>query len=429
MKIKNFIKINLIMILVIVLSSINVYGKNIIGNSTDATMRDDYFTSTSKQGFSRGSSNTNVVTSNITNSTDIDYLNQERESLEKEISTKESIISYNEEEMSSMLVEIEQLSQQITDKENEVEELLIKAKEINKYVESTQEKLNVAQEEYDTQKEILDDRLVAMYKMGKVEYIDVLLNSDSLSAFLSNYYLISKIVKADSDLLDEVKEKRDSILALEETLKSYQSELDYNIDEATKTKVALTNMKVLKDNKVATLNKEDLEYHNQIEEYRNQIAALEARIKLLVAANASGTPYVGGDFVWPVPGYNKITSKFGMRTHPITGVYKLHTGTDIGAPTGADFVASNKGIVIAAEYNTAYGNYVMIDHGGGIQTLYAHGSQIVVSVGQEVSAGDVVLKVGSTGYATGPHAHFEVRINGTPVEPLTYLQATGYVYN
>ena len=429
MKIKNFIKINLIMILVIVLSSINVYGKNIIGNSTDATMRDDYFTSTSKQGFSRGSSNTNVVTSNITNSTDIDYLNQERESLEKEISTKESIISYNEEEMSSMLVEIEQLSQQITDKENEVEELLIKAKEINKYVESTQEKLDVAQEEYDAQKEILDDRLVAMYKMGKVEYIDVLLNSDSLSAFLSNYYLISKIVKADSDLLDEVKEKRDSILALEETLKSYQSELDYNIDEATKTKVALTNMKVLKDNKVATLNKEDLEYHNQIEEYRNQIAALEARIKLLVAANASGTPYVGGDFVWPVPGYNKITSKFGMRTHPITGVYKLHTGTDIGAPTGADFVASNKGIVIAAEYNTAYGNYVMIDHGGGIQTLYAHGSQIVVSVGQEVSAGDVVLKIGSTGYATGPHAHFEVRINGTPVEPLTYLQATGYVYN
>lgn len=429
MKIKNFIKINLIMILVIVLSSISAYGKNLIGNSTDATMRDDYFTSTSKQGFSRGSSNTNVVMSNITNSTDIDYLNQERESLEKEISTKESIITYNEEEMSVMLVEIEELSQQIADKENEVEELLIKAKDINKYVETTQEKLDAAQEEYDAQKEILDDRLVAMYKMGKVEYIDVLLNSDSLSAFLSNYYLISKIVKADSDLLEEVKEKRDSIQALEETLKTYQSELDYNIDEATKTKVALTNMKVLKDNKVATLNKQDLDYHNQIEEYRNQIAALEARIKLLVAANASGTPYVGGDFVWPVPGYNKITSKFGMRTHPITGVYKLHTGTDIGAPTGADFVASNKGIVIAAEYNTAYGNYVMIDHGGGIQTLYAHGSQIVVSVGQEVSAGEVVLKVGSTGYATGPHAHFEVRINGTPVEPLTYLQATGYVYD
>ena len=229
--------------------------------------------------------------------------------------------------------------------------------------------------------------------------------------------------------MSEVQEKRDSILALEETLKNYQDELEFNIDQATKTKISLTNSKVIKDNKVAALTKDDLEYHKQIEEYRNQIAALEARIKLLAAANASGTPYVGGDFVWPVPGYNGITSKFGMRTHPITGVYKLHTGVDIGAPTGANFVASNKGIVIAAEYNTAYGNFVMIDHGGGIQTLYAHGSQIVTSVGQEVNAGDVVLKVGSTGYATGPHAHFEVRINGTPVEPLTYLQATGYVYN
>jgi murein DD-endopeptidase MepM/ murein hydrolase activator NlpD len=331
--------------------------------------------------------------------------------------------------MSAMLVEIEELSQQIADKENEVNELLLKAEEIEKYVNSTQAKLDVAQKEFDKQKEILDGRLVAMYKMGKVEYIDFLLNSESLSAFLSNYYLVSKIIKADSDLLSEVQEKRDSILALEETLKNYQDELEFNIDEATKTKISLTNSKVIKDNKVATLTKDDLEYHKQIEEYRNQIAALEARIKLLAAANASGTPYVGGDFVWPVPGFNGITSKFGMRTHPITGVYKLHTGVDIGAPTGANFVASNKGIVIAAEYNTAYGNFVMIDHGGGIQTLYAHGSQIVTSVGQEVNAGDVVLKVGSTGYATGPHAHFEVRINGTPVEPLTYLQATGYVYN
>ena len=429
MKLRNIIKINLIMILVIVLCSINSYSKNIIGNSTDATMRDDYFTSTSKQGFSRGESSTNVANTHTTNSTDIEYLNQERDSLEKEITSKESIISYNEEEMSAMLVEIEELSQQISDKENEVDELLLKAEEIEKYVNSTQAKLDVAQEEFDKQKEILDGRLVAMYKMGKVEYIDFLLNSESLSAFLSNYYLVSKIIKADSDLLSEVQEKRDSILALEETLKNYQDELEYNIDEATKTKISLTNSKVIKDNKVATLTKDDLEYHKQIEEYRNQIAALEARIKLLAAANASGTPYVGGDFVWPVPGFNGITSKFGMRTHPITGVYKLHTGVDIGAPTGANFVASNKGIVIAAEYNTAYGNFVMIDHGGGIQTLYAHGSQIVTSVGQEVNAGDVVLKVGSTGYATGPHAHFEVRINGTPVEPLTYLQATGYVYN
>ena len=124
---------------------------------------------------------------------------------------------------------------------------------------------------------------------------------------------------------------------------------------------------------------------------------------------------------WPVPGYTTITSQYGMRTHPITGVYKLHTGTDISAPIGATFVAANDGIVVKAEYNTAYGNMVMIDHGGGISTLYAHGSEILVSVGQTVFKGTAVLKVGSTGYSTGPHAHFEVRVNGNPVKPLDYI--------
>jgi murein DD-endopeptidase MepM/ murein hydrolase activator NlpD len=127
---------------------------------------------------------------------------------------------------------------------------------------------------------------------------------------------------------------------------------------------------------------------------------------------------------WPVPGYTTITSKYGMRTHPITGVYKLHSGVDISAPTGTNFIAAADGVVTKATYNTAYGNMVMIDHGGGISTLYAHGSEIMVQVGQEVKKNDVVLKVGSTGYATGPHAHFEVRINGSTVEPLDYITSS-----
>ena len=124
---------------------------------------------------------------------------------------------------------------------------------------------------------------------------------------------------------------------------------------------------------------------------------------------------------WPVPGYTRITSPFGMRTHPITGIYKLHTGVDIGAPLGSTFVTANDGIVIKAEYNGAYGNMVVVDHGGGVTTLYAHGSQILVEVGQTVLRGDPVLLVGSTGYSTGPHAHFEVRINGQYQNPLDYI--------
>ena len=115
-----------------------------------------------------------------------------------------------------------------------------------------------------------------------------------------------------------------------------------------------------------------------------------------------------------------------MRVHPITGQYKLHTGVDISAPMGVNFIAANDGIVTKAEYNSAYGNMVIIDHGGGISTLYAHGSEILVTVGQIVKKEDPILKVGSTGYSTGPHAHFEVRINGVVTDPLPYI-TTGIV--
>lgn len=128
--------------------------------------------------------------------------------------------------------------------------------------------------------------------------------------------------------------------------------------------------------------------------------------------------------LWPVPGYTRITSTFKMRVHPITGVYKLHTGVDIAAPIGSNFIAVNDGIVVKAGWGGAYGNMVIIDHGGGISTLYAHGSEIVATLGQEIKKGEVALKIGSTGYSTGPHAHFEVRVNNIPQDPMPYITGT-----
>ena len=158
----------------------------------------------------------------------------------------------------------------------------------------------------------------------------------------------------------------------------------------------------------------------QIDEYNTQVAEIEAEIKMM-ALNSIGPDYMGGAMTWPVPGYTSLTSLYGMRVHPITKAYKLHTGVDISAPMGATFVAAADGVVTKATFNKAYGNMVVIDHGGGVQTLYAHGSEILVQVGQQVTKGTQVLKVGSTGYSTGPHAHFEIRINGQTVDPLEYL--------
>ena len=193
-------------------------------------------------------------------------------------------------------------------------------------------------------------------------------------------------------------------------------------DEVERTQIILENTLVVKNNYVTNLTKKEKDLQEQIDQSMVEMRNIEKEIVMLTTANI-GTDYVGGVMAWPVPGYTRITSPFGMRVHPVTGIYKLHTGTDIGAPIGANFIAANDGVVIKAGFNKAYGNMVIIDHGGGVSTLYAHGSEILVTVGQQVKKGDPVLKVGMTGYATGPHAHFEVRVNGEYVQPLNFVDA------
>ena len=145
-----------------------------------------------------------------------------------------------------------------------------------------------------------------------------------------------------------------------------------------------------------------------------------AQIKLLHSINI-GEDFVGGEFIWPAPGYSTITSKFGMRYHPVLKVNNLHKGTDIAMPTGAAIIAANDGVVIKSMYTTGYGNMVMIDHGGGVTTVYGHGSEIVAETGQTVKRGDIIMKAGSTGWSTGPHLHFEIRINGNYVNAVPYI--------
>lgn len=390
---KNIIKINFIILVICVLLTVTVFAEDNIQENQEQI--------------------------NVAENT-LDSLNVQKSDLENQIQQKESEIQYIQEDMSATLLELENLSQEIADKQNEIAEIELQEIELNKYIETTEVELTSLKEKYAKQKKALEARLVAMYKFGNASYLDVLLNSKSLSQFLSNCYYLTIITKTDTNLLKSVEEKRDSIQTLANNLETKKNVLMVSRETREKTQIALSNMKIIKDKRVTELNEQDLALHQEIENYRQQIQSVELEIKKLALANV-GEKYVGGIMAWPVPGYTTITSQYGMRTHPITGVYKLHTGTDISAPIGATFVAANDGIVVKAEYNTAYGNMVMIDHGGGISTLYAHGSEILVSVGQTVFKGTAVLKVGSTGYSTGPHAHFEVRVNGNPVQPLDYI--------
>lgn len=361
-----------------------------------------------------------VYAEEITKDSESSNLQTEQEKLQQQIQDANNELSDVQEELSKNLQQVQELDERINKSQSELDELNIKITKLQTSVDKIQEELKVAEEKYNKQKEVLEQRLVIMYESGDTQYLDVILSSRSVSDFLSNYFLITELTTYDTELLSEMKEKKDRIELSKKKLDNEKQQLATIKQNQMKTAKILENTRTVRENYISKLSDEEKDIQTKIDEYNTRFAEINAEI-LSIAMEGLDTQYIGGELEWPVPGYTRISSKYGMRTHPITGVYKLHTGVDISAPTGANFIAVNDGVVTKAGMNSAYGNMVIIDHGGGVSTLYAHGSEILVQVGQVVKRGEVVLKVGSTGYSTGPHAHFEVRIDGTVTDPMPYI--------
>ena len=347
-------------------------------------------------------------------------LQQKREELQNQINDASGQLEEVQNELSQNLQQVQKLDEKIESSNKELEEINTKISELQTSMDEVQAKLKIAEENYNNQKEKLDNRLIAVYESSDTEYLDVILSSKSISDFLSNYFLITELARHDTELLEDMQSKKAEIEKAKNKLENDKNELATIKANQNKTAKILENTKTVRENYISKLSNSEKEIQAKIDEYNAQFAAINAEI-LAMVKDGIAAEYIGGELAWPVPGYTRISSKYGMRTHPITGVYKLHTGTDISAPMGANFIAANDGIVTKAGYNGAYGNMVIIDHGGGVSTLYAHGSEILVQVGQTVKRGEPVLKVGSTGYSTGPHAHFEVRLNGVVTDPMPYI--------
>ncbi|MCI8383333.1 MAG: peptidoglycan DD-metalloendopeptidase family protein [Clostridia bacterium] len=352
---------------------------------------------------------------------EINDLQTKQEELKNQINEATENLEDVQEELSENLQQVQKLDERIANSQAELDELNTKIAKLQDSIDEVEEKLKIAEERYHRQKEILEVRLVAMYESSDTEYLDVILSSRSVSDFLSNYFLITELANYDTELLEDMKSQKDEIELAKKKLDTQKEQYATMKQNQTKTAKILENTKIVRENYIAKLTDKEKDVQTQIDEYNRQFEEVNKEI-LSLALDGIESQYIGGELAWPIPGYTRITSKYGMRTHPITGVYKLHTGVDVSAPMGANFVATNDGIVVKAGYNGAYGNMVIIDHGGGVSTLYAHGSEIMVQVGDTVKRGEtVVLKVGSTGYSTGPHAHFEVRLNGVVTDPLPYI--------
>ena len=416
---KKFIKVNLIILILITYMSMNSL---ILANENEEEIVEEV----AEEEIQIGIFEKENEEDGKSELTEMDILRLEVEETEADIESFGNQIGVIQEEISLAVAEMAELNQTIYEKELEIQSLRIQQERILGLIAETEALVKASDERYKSQKDLLEKRLVAMYEIGDSSYLQFLLSSTSISNFVSNYYMVTEVISTDNQLLDEVETEKKHNEKVKKALEIQKANLQANQETIEKTTISLSNSVVLKNKRIATLTAEEQGLAAAIEEYQLAINEIETEIRLLALANIS-EEYVGGVMAWPVPGYYTITSQFGMRTHPITGIYKLHTGTDIGAPYGAEFIAANDGVVIKAAYNRAYGNMVIVDHGGGITTLYAHGQEILVQEGDTVFQGDPILKVGSTGYSTGAHAHFEVRINGEYIDPLEYI--TSYSKN
>lgn len=356
---------------------------------------------------------------------DISSLQGQSNEIVQQLNETNNRLQAVQEEISANMQQLQELDSQMAQSQEQINEINVQVDELLLQITKNEEKLAKTQQEHDNIQGLLDARLIQMYETPQLGLLQVLFESKSITEFLSTYYAMKELAEYDKELLEKVKKQKQEIEITKKILEEKKVQIVESKQTQQKKTQVLANTKTMREYYMSKLSTKEQQLQAQIDEYNLQVATIEAEIKLLALNTISGD-YIGGAMMWPIPGYTRVTSQYGMRVHPITGAYKLHNGVDVGAPTGASFVAAANGIVTKATYNVSYGNMVIIDHGGGVQTLYAHGSEIIAQLGQTVATGDEVLKVGSTGYSTGPHAHFEIRVNGQTVNPLNFLVKDKY---
>ena len=297
-----------------------------------------------------------------------------------------------------------------------------KIKEIESAIASLDEAIRLAEEEYEKELKLFQNRLVTLYINSRTNAeTNLLLQCDNFEEMFKKSHMLKLISQFDQDLLKSIEAKKQEISDLK-ALKQQEEDTAQEQLEAMLADIAnLEVSRSLADKEVQKTQQK----LKELEAAEDRLEADSKELEKLIKKLSSSGAYTGGVMQWPLPGYYKISSYFGMRLHPILGYKKMHGGIDIGAPSGTPIHAAASGKVICAAWRDGgSGNTVIIDHGGGITTLYFHikNGGILVKEGQTVKAGDVIAKVGSTGLSTGPHLHFEVRKNGVRQDPLNYVK-------
>ena len=374
------------------------------------------------------SASTEKVTEDAASTKSLQEAQDEKAQLEKALKEAQSTIEDLRDSKGDIESKVTELNQQLIDISARITDLENQLTAKSEDIQETKDELAGAKEREAQQYADMKVRIQFMYENGQTSYLEALLSSRNISEFLNSADYIAQIQSYDRQKLTEYQDTVESSVNLEAQLEQEYTDLEALKSTVESNKATVAAMMRQKESELADISgdiedaQSDADYYAaEIQAQEELIAAIKRAEAEKAAAGVEEHPYTGGAFRWPCPSSTRVTSDYGTRVSPMSGASSNHKGIDIGASAGADIIAAADGTVTAASYSSAAGNYVMIDHGGGLYTVYMHASSLLVSPGQTVSAGDVIAKVGSTGISTGSHLHFGVSLNGSYVSPWSYL--------
>lgn len=349
-----------------------------------------------------------------------DSLNSELESIQGQIGNARAQKASAEEIIREIAVKLHTIQVELDAANAELDRIHSEEDKVNAQIKQIELELEAARKQLLERQDLLNKRIRAIYIHGQLNYLEVIMGSKNFSDFANRLELLKRVIRSDYNLIQDIRVRQEQIQAKMNELSLQKQELEKLAAEATKAQQAI-EMKRAEQQAVMDSAKAQRDAAEQMEQ---DLIASSERIRQQIQARQGGgmEPQVIGSGILGYPCSGPITSPFGYRIHPIFGTTIYHSGIDIGVDEGTPVHAADSGVVIYSGSGlTGYGNVVIIDHGNGLSTLYAHNSVLLVSEGESVSKGQVVAYSGMTGYATGPHVHFEVRVNGSPTDPMGYL--------
>lgn len=367
-------------------------------------------------------------------------LQQQHLDAQRELRTQQNLLGNTRYEMSAVMLEMQELDRELGEVAEALEGIMLAQLDTEIRIADAEDDLQAARDEYEIQFDTLRARIRVMHEEGSLAMFDVLFQAESITDFFARWEYLRVAAQFDRDLLDSIQETEHKIAAHIEDLARWrmmvetlqfqyertQDNLEFLHTERTAWFERLAEDEVMLAELTAIAEYEERMARSAFGEIQAQLRREEDEMARQRAATQHSERLArlnnfDGQFMWPIPSHGRVTSGFGMRFHPILRTNRHHSGIDVGAPTGTRLYAAADGYVRFAGWSGGYGNTVIIDHGNGYSTLYAHNSRNRVTTGQFVSRGQHIADVGSTGMSTGPHLHFEIRINNTAVDPARYF--------